>query len=152
MLCFGHKLWREQQTQRGQANTRVSNETMDSPHLAIIINASSGTNDKAEAQQRLKDIFEKAEIDARISLAQSGDEIVRLARGAATLVGCEVVVAGGGDGTINAVASALVGTKKILGVLPFGTLNGGSSYGTSENRSYGNESGNASHRGGSSQS
>jgi diacylglycerol kinase family enzyme len=32
-------------------------------------------------------------------------------------------VAGGGDGTINAVASEIVGTDRLLGVLPLGTLN-----------------------------
>jgi diacylglycerol kinase family enzyme len=33
------------------------------------------------------------------------------------------VVAGGGDGTINSVASKIVGSDKTLGVLPLGTLN-----------------------------
>jgi diacylglycerol kinase family enzyme len=37
--------------------------------------------------------------------------------------GAEIVVAGGGDGTINSVGSAILGTDKTLGVLPLGTLN-----------------------------
>ncbi len=36
---------------------------------------------------------------------------------------CDVVVAGGGDGTVNAVAGVLHGTDRQLGVLPLGTLN-----------------------------
>lgn len=37
--------------------------------------------------------------------------------------GVQVVVAGGGDGTINAVASVLAGSGVAFGVLPLGTLN-----------------------------
>jgi diacylglycerol kinase family enzyme len=57
-----------------------------------------------------------------ITLARSGTEVIALARQAAR-GRCRIIVAGGGDGTINAVASALVGTEAALGVLPCGTLN-----------------------------
>ena len=93
-----------------------------SSHPAIIINATSGANDKERAREHLCEIFAARGLDARITLAQSGAEIVELARRAAR-EDCDTIVAGGGDGTINAVASALVGTNKRLGVLPLGTLN-----------------------------
>jgi diacylglycerol kinase family enzyme len=54
--------------------------------------------------------------------ARSGEELVGTAR---RLAGAKppVIVAGGGDGTVNAVASAIVGTQTALGILPMGTLN-----------------------------
>lgn len=51
-----------------------------------------------------------------------GRDIARAAR-TAVADGAELVVAGGGDGTISAVAGALAGTGAKLGVLPLGTLN-----------------------------
>lgn len=61
-------------------------------------------------------------LQADITLAQSGDEMIAAARHA--LAGhADVVVAGGGDGTINAVASVMAGTGRAFGVLPLGTLN-----------------------------
>ncbi|MGH7874240.1 MAG: diacylglycerol/lipid kinase family protein, partial [Candidatus Binatia bacterium] len=49
-------------------------------------------------------------------------EIIEAARDAARQKPL-AVVAGGGDGTINAVASMLIGSEIALGVLPMGTLN-----------------------------
>lgn len=93
-----------------------------SKHPAIIINAASGTNDKESARERLAEHFAARGLKARIALARSGEEIVELAR-RAVREDCDPVVAGGGDGTINAVASQVIGTNRLLGVLPLGTLN-----------------------------
>lgn len=90
--------------------------------VKVIINAHSGFGEQEAASRRVADIFSQSGIACDISLAQNGVEVTRLAREAAG-GDWTVVVAGGGDGTVNAVASAVVGTDKILGVLPLGTLN-----------------------------
>src|SRR5947209_2277513 len=89
---------------------------------AVIINASSGVGDKERVREQLSDAFASEGVKARITLAQTGEEIVNLARRAVE-ENCQPVIAGGGDGTINAVASVLVDTDRTLGVLPLGTLN-----------------------------
>lgn len=61
-------------------------------------------------------------MQARVTLASSGDEIVAAAK-AAVADGLAIVVAGGGDGTINAVASVIADSGVAFGVLPMGTLN-----------------------------
>src|SRR6185295_11094950 len=90
--------------------------------LDVIINASSGADGKEERREQLANLFSQRGVDARISLAASGKELVRIARRSAS-GGAGTIVAGGGDGTINAVASSLIDTNKTLGVLPLGTLN-----------------------------
>ena len=90
--------------------------------LKIIISAGAGPGDNTRAAERLAEIFDEQEIDVDISLAQSGSEVTELAQEAARGP-YRVVVAAGGDGTVNAVATAVVDTDKVLGVLPLGTLN-----------------------------
>jgi len=89
--------------------------------VACIINGASGSNRAQDMDERLRELFAHAEVVARISLA-SGSDLSALAE-QAVRDEHTIVVAGGGDGTINAVASALVGTDVALGVLPLGTLN-----------------------------
>jgi len=90
--------------------------------IEVIINASSGGPGKEEIRDHLANLFNQSGIDAHISPAGSGEQLVGLAERAAN-GDAGTVVAGGGDGTINAVASALIDTDKTLGVLPLGTLN-----------------------------
>lgn len=88
----------------------------------VIINDNSGLEDKAEVARRLREIFDASGIQTHISRGKTGSQVAELARDAAR-DSCQVIVAGGGDGTVNAVASAVIGSDKILGVLPLGTLN-----------------------------
>jgi len=90
--------------------------------IEVIINVGSGADDKKEMREKVAANFAASGRKANISLARTGAEVVELARRAARMQ-TDIIVAGGGDGTINAVASELVGTDKAFGVLPLGTLN-----------------------------
>jgi len=59
---------------------------------------------------------------ARVIVTRTRDELVPSARRAVSEKNSRVA-AGGGDGTVNAVAGAVAGTDTALGVLPIGTLN-----------------------------
>ena len=88
----------------------------------IIISAGAGPGDNTKAAELLAGIFKEDQIDIDISLAQSGAQVIELAQQAAR-DSYNVIVAAGGDGTVNSVAAAVIESDKILGVLPLGTLN-----------------------------
>ena len=87
-----------------------------------IISSSSGPPGNDDAAKRLDEAVRSLELNWEIWPASNGYELFALAQRAAES-DADVVVAGGGDGTLNAVAARLAGTDKILGVLPFGTFN-----------------------------
>lgn len=91
-------------------------------HLTIILNAAAGGMGTEGICRRLSDLFRAYGLEAQIWPAASSADLVHLSRRAA-LQTHHLIVAAGGDGTVNAVASALVGTDNILGILPLGTLN-----------------------------
>ena len=72
-----------------------------------MLNASSGGGAAEKAAEQLKEIFGAAGQEARITLATGGEEINTAMRRAVE-GGCETLVAGGGDGTINTGASAVL--------------------------------------------
>jgi len=90
--------------------------------IAAVLNDSSGTGDCQKSAQQLKEIFAAAGKEARVTVARGGDQL-RAAMKQAVQDGCEALVAGGGDGTINTAASQLVDGDIPLGVIPLGTLN-----------------------------
>ena len=95
---------------------------MSRGQIAVVLNATAGNGNATKAAERLKEIFAEAGREARITLAKGGAEINAAMRRAVE-AGCETLVVGGGDGTINSGAAAVVGREIALGVLPLGTLN-----------------------------
>jgi diacylglycerol kinase family enzyme len=86
----------------------------------FILNGHSVHTEEAEAHiARVSHVFG---IAAQVIVTKRGDDIASLAARAVS-AGRRPVVAGGGDGTVNAVAGKLAGTDIVLGVLPMGTLN-----------------------------
>jgi diacylglycerol kinase family enzyme len=90
--------------------------------IHVIINASAGSGHDAQWSAALAEQFRAFDFEPTITLAEGGAELIAAAL-TAREQGVAIVVAGGGDGTINAVASQLVGSAVLLGVLPLGTLN-----------------------------
>ncbi len=92
------------------------------PSIEVIINASGGSFVEDETERILVDAFAANYMEANIRLARTGEQIGDFAK-AAVESDAEVIVAGGGDGTISSVASVVSGSGKTFGVLPLGTLN-----------------------------
>ena len=88
----------------------------------MIINGGAGAGHDDEAASELRAKFLAHGCEAEVTLAKSGEDMIAAAR-KAIADGVLVVVAGGGDGTINAVASVMAGSGVDFGVLPLGTLN-----------------------------
>jgi YegS/Rv2252/BmrU family lipid kinase len=75
----------------------------------------------SEIAGKVATALKKAGVDADVELINGGDCAVRCK--AISERGDPLLIVGGGDGTIGAAASALVGTDTRLGILPLGTLN-----------------------------
>src|SRR6202790_61842 len=108
--------------QRDRILRSNSGNHVASSGLTCILNSASGCHPSPELRQKLSRIFAENGTPARILLAPSGAEISELAR-RAVKENSQIIVAGGGDGTVNAVANELMGSSTTLGVLPLGTLN-----------------------------
>jgi len=89
----------------------------------FIINPISGGKSKKEAVKTIQDILKQKKVEHAFGWWNDGIEVSDLVKDAIKK-GFDTIVAVGGDGTINNVASEIVNTDLLLGIIPLGSGNG----------------------------
>ncbi len=97
--------------------------TMNKKKIIFILNPISGTVSKAGIPGLIEERLDKEKFNCRIAETKYAGHATELAQQAARQ-GIDIVVAVGGDGTVNEVGRALVNTKTAMGILPCGSGNG----------------------------
>ena len=88
--------------------------------ITFIVNPISGITDKSQVLSAIGKHLDLSLYQPRILFTSRAGEAEEMARESQA----EVVVAVGGDGTVSEVARGLVGTEKILGIVPCGSGDG----------------------------
>lgn len=101
------------------APDRPARDSMQGRRALVLINRRSarGNSDITEALALLRE----AGMILDIHTCESPDDLPRLAR--AHAAASDVVIAAGGDGTLNGLADAVIDSGRPLGILPTGTAN-----------------------------
>ena len=88
----------------------------------FIYNPAAGTGDPEKLRQAFKQACVRYGWQAKIHETREDEDLAPVVQGNLEK-GCDVVIAAGGDGTVSAIASALVNANVPLGILPTGTGN-----------------------------
>ena len=91
--------------------------------ITFIINPISGTRSKDDIPLLIDALLDPLRFDYEVRFTEFRGHAAEIAR-QCVADGVDVVVAVGGDGTVNEVAGALVGTETALGIVPCGSGNG----------------------------
>ena len=92
-------------------------------NIAFIVNPISGTKTKSRVAKLIRELLDPVQFAPTIVLTEYAGHATQLAQQFA-MQDYYAVIAVGGDGTINEVASGLVGTNTALGIIPNGSGNG----------------------------
>lgn len=91
--------------------------------IHFIVNPIAGKGSSKIDEAFLSNYFEKDLYTIRVKKSQFKKHSIALTRESIE-EGAEIIIACGGDGTINEVASCLIGTAVTLGIIPLGSGNG----------------------------
>ncbi|WP_457286948.1 diacylglycerol/lipid kinase family protein [Pedobacter sp. UYP24] len=96
---------------------------MSRSNILFIINPISGGKDKAKIPALIEKRLDQSKFAANYSFTEYAGHASEIAEEAANR-SFDIIVAVGGDGTINEVASIVIKYNKVLGIIPFGSGNG----------------------------
>ena len=98
--------------------------TADAP-IFVVLNAGSGHGDRGATRAAIQGVLEASGRPHRLLVVDDPAGLPAVAAEAVALAHAAggIVVAAGGDGTLNTVAQAVLGSGCIFGVLPQGTFN-----------------------------
>ncbi len=91
--------------------------------IQFIINPKSGGKSKSKVPNIIESYLDKSLFDYEISFTNSEKETLSLAE-ACVAKNIDIIVAVGGDGTINNIAKYVKNSNSVLGIIPFGSGNG----------------------------
>ncbi len=94
---------------------------MKAGHITFILNPKAGRGKAEHIRAKLEDILKHSDLNYSFKVTNAPGDATILARTASSI--SSIVVAIGGDGTVNEVASGLVGTNAALAVLSEGSGN-----------------------------
>ncbi len=95
----------------------------NSKRILFIINPVSGVGKKKVVERLIGERLDRKLYDVTVVHTERPGHATEISRAAAE-AGVDIVVAVGGDGTVNEVASGLVGTSTAMAILPAGSGNG----------------------------
>jgi diacylglycerol kinase family enzyme len=107
-----------------EKSPQVASAAVDSLPITVLMNAGSGSNDKADARAAIASAIGESDRELEILTARRPRDLPDLARRAAARRPC-ILAAAGGDGTLNAIAQVAWELRLPLGVIPLGTFNYG---------------------------
>ena len=96
---------------------------MEKKCITFIINPISGTNGKEIILRLTNELIDRSKYDYSIRKTEYAGHATEIAR-QAVKEHVDIVVAIGGDGTINEIGRSLIHTDTALGIIPCGSGNG----------------------------
>ena len=108
---------------RRRREATINMETSEARKVLLIVNPVSGTRSKRGLETTVRQRLARAGAVVRTVMTEGPNHASALAS-EAVRDGIDCVIAAGGDGTVNEIATALSHTRTALGVIPLGSGNG----------------------------